>query len=169
MDGKSIMVIFGLFMLGFFSKDIIMPVCDITEDVVDDLDDDLEHIIQEQKRKQHLLLLFLGLLSFGYFLMTMNRNEQSGGARKSPPASPLTSPRDERSLKGNRPGGEYIGHRKYKDPKVGEIANIIFSTKKGGIASKESLIMAVAFACFFLLVLVVLIFWHTMLTQLPMF
>jgi hypothetical protein len=82
MDGKHIMVIFGLFMLGFFSKDIIIPVCDITEDVVDDLDDDIEHIIQEQKRKQHLLLLFLGLLFFGYLLMTMNRNEQSGGTRK---------------------------------------------------------------------------------------
>jgi hypothetical protein len=79
MDEKSIMMIFGLFMLGFFAKDIIVPVCDITEDVVDDLDDDLEHIIQEQKRKQHLLLLFLGLLFIGYLLMTMNHNEQSGG------------------------------------------------------------------------------------------
>jgi hypothetical protein len=33
------MMIFGLFMLGFFAKDIIVPVCDITEDVVDDLDE----------------------------------------------------------------------------------------------------------------------------------
>jgi hypothetical protein len=74
MDNNTVVLAVGALLLGYFAKDIMGPVCQLTSDVVYDLEDDerqLENALTRNNNQKMIQLLAVVLLV--YCFVSMNK------------------------------------------------------------------------------------------------